>query len=229
MDKYSLYVPNFLPAGEYFDSKHNQTCIGCGVSLAVRLVGKAAENLLGKASCERGTGSALFGCTTDAAVLKIKQGKKELIICLDDEPEGTLKQAVHKNLPAVAVAEGVKYVATACPSYPFDLLEKAKRALEADGSAYIHILCPCPAAWQYPTEDTVKVGFSAVESRAFPLYEVGSGYYNLTVTTMNPRPVSEYIRAQGRFSSATDKDIKSAQSTVEKEYKKLLENIQPAE
>ena len=41
MDKYSLMVPNFIPSGEYFDPKLSNACIGCGVSLAARLVGKA--------------------------------------------------------------------------------------------------------------------------------------------------------------------------------------------
>jgi pyruvate ferredoxin oxidoreductase beta subunit len=103
-----------------------------------------------------------------------------------------------------------------------------KRALETNGKSYIHILCPCPAGWQFETEDTVKVGFWAVESLAFPLYEVGSGFYNLTIRTLKPRPLADYISAQGRFTDVTDKQIKAAGAKIEKEYKKLLENIQPA-
>jgi pyruvate/2-oxoacid:ferredoxin oxidoreductase beta subunit len=227
MDKFSLMVPNFIPAQEYFDPQHGETCIGCGVSLAARLVGKALEKSCAGAVCERRSGADLFGVKTDAAFMRIKKGKAELIICFDDEPSNALQDALVKKLPAVAVAEGIAYVATACPSYPFDLMEKVKRAMDADGSAYIHILTPCPSAWQYPTENTVKVGFKAVESCAFPLYEVASGFYNLTNTTLKPRSVEEYIRAQGRFEKATDAQVKSAAATVEKEYKKLLEKAQP--
>ncbi len=226
MDKFSLYVPNFLPREEFFDPKHNQTCIGCGVSLAVRLVGKAAEGLLHKAVCERQSAAELFGVTSDAAFLKLKQGKQTTIICLDDEPENSLDSAVKKTLPGIAVAEGFQYVATACPSYPFDLFEKVQRALESQGNAYLHILCPCPSAWQYKTEDTVKVGFWAVESLAFPLYEVAAGFYNMTVKTLKPRPLSEYLSAQARFAKATEKQLAAAGKQVEKEYGKLLENIQ---
>ncbi len=227
MDKYSLMVPNFIPAQEYFDPKHGETCIGCGVSLAARLAGKALGKALAGAVCERRKGADLFGVKTDAAFMRVKKGRAELIICFDDEPSNALQDALVKKLPAVAVAEGVAYVATACPSYPFDLMEKVKRAMEADGSAYIHILAPCPSAWKYPTENTVKVGFKAVESLAFPLYEAASGFYNLTNTTLKPRSVEEYIRAQGRFEKATAAQVKSAAATVEKEYKKLLEKVQP--
>ena len=226
MDKFSLYVPNFLPAEEYVDPKHNQTCIGCGVSLAVRLVGKAVQRLLSKAVCERRSGSELFGSATDAAFLRIKQGKHEMVLCLDDEPENSLDGAVEKKLPGIAVAEGFVYVATACPSYPFDVYDKVKRALEADGNSYIHMLCPCPAAWQYKTEDTVKVGFWAVESRAFPLYEVARGFYNQTVKIIKPRPLADYISAQARFAGVTDKQMKTAEGVVEKGYGRLLERIQ---
>jgi len=227
MDKYSLMVPNFIPAQEYFDPKHSETCIGCGVSLAARLVGKALEKDFARAVCERRSGDDLFGVKTDAAFMRIKKGNEQLVICFDDEPSNSLRDAFLKKLPAVAVAEGIAYVATACPSYPFDLMEKVKRAMEAEGSAYIHILTPCPLAWQFPTEDTVKVGFKAVESLAFPLYEVASGFYNLTNTTLKPRAVEEYIRAQGRFEKATAAQVKNAAATVEKEYKKLLEKVQP--
>jgi len=227
MDKYSLMVPNFIPAQEYFDPKHSETCIGCGVSLAARLVGKALEKAFSGAVCERRSGADLFGVKTDAAFMRVKKGKAELTICFDDEPSNELQDALVKKLPAVAVAEGIAYVATASPSYPFDLMEKVKRAMDADGSAYIHILTPCPSAWLYPSENTVKVGFKAVESLAFPLYEVASGFYNLTNTTLKPRAVEEYIRAQGRFEKVTAAQIKSAAATVEKEYKKLLEKVQP--
>ena len=124
------------------------------------------------------------------------------------------------------MAEGIAYVATACPSYPFDLMEKVSAPWRWR-SAYIHILTPCPSAWKYPTENTVKVGFKAVETLAFPLYEVASGFYNLTNKTLKPRAIEEYIRAQGRFEKISAAQLKSAAATVEKEYKKLLEKVQP--
>lgn len=95
--------------------------------------------------------------------------------------------------------------------------------METEGKAYLHILCPCPEGWQFDCENTVKVGFKAVESLAFPLYEIASGHYTQTIKTMKPIPVSQYIKAQGRFESATEKQITHAESVVEKEYAKLDE------
>lgn len=226
MDKFSLYVPNFLPIKEFPVLKKDNVCVGCGVALAIRQIGKAVEKLLEKAVCERPIGDSIFGFKTESTFLKIKQRKHEVIVCLDDEQGGTLGDTVYKTMPAVAVAEGFKYVATACPSYPFDLYDKMKTAIETEGKSYIHILCPSPSGWQFATEDTVKVGFWAVESLAFPLYEVASGFYNLTNKTLKPRPLSDYLKAQGRFAEITDEQLETASATVDKEYNKLLENFQ---
>ena len=228
MDKFSLMVPNFIPSKEYVNPKHSNTCIGCGVALAVRHVGKAIEGLMSKAKFETAANTESFGVKNDAACMRIKQGKRELVICLDDEPADKIADVCAKKMPAVAAAEGCAYVATASPSYPFDLMDKVKRAMETEGNSYIHILCPCPMGWQFPTEDAVKVGFLAVESLAFPLYEIAGGYYNETVKTLKPRDVTEYIRAQGRFEKVTDQQIKSVAAAVEKDYAKLVEQTQAA-
>ena len=53
MDKFSLYVPNFLPCKEYFEPKKNNACPGCGISLAVRQTYKAVESLIEKAVWEK--------------------------------------------------------------------------------------------------------------------------------------------------------------------------------
>jgi pyruvate/2-oxoacid:ferredoxin oxidoreductase beta subunit len=227
MDKFSLMVPNFIPAKDYIDSKNVKVCIGCGVGLAVRHIGKVAGELMKAATVERpAKGEGLFGVHDMAGLLRIKQGKKEVVVCLDDEPGNTLDGAVEKKAPGIAVAEGYAYVATASPSYPFDLHDKIQRALEADGNAYVHVLCPCPAGWGISTEDTVKQGFWAVESLAFPLYEAAGGYYNHTVKTLKPRALSEYISSQGRFEKVTEKQIVAAQARVQKLHAKLIESLE---
>jgi hypothetical protein len=222
MDKYSLFVPNFLPSGEYLLAQSNKTCVGCGVSLAVRQIGKVIENFFDDVTFERPGQDDLFKGKTDVAFLKIKKGDSEVLFCLDDEPAGGVDNAVKKPMPASAVEQGVKYVATACPSYPFDLMNKVQMALKVSGKSYIHVLCPCPSGWKFNTENTVKVGFKAVESLAFPLYEVVGGTYKLTNKTVKPRQIAEYFGAQERFSNVKDNEINAANAAVQEEYKKLF-------
>jgi len=234
MDKFSLYVPNFLPFKEFFVPEKNQACPGCGLALAIRQAYKALEKEIEKATWQPlMEGKPLeetldiFGVgRTEVSFLRIPKGKADLMLCLDNEAGGSLNEAIEKPMPAIAVAEGFQYVATACPSYPFDLYEKVKRGLETEGKAYIHILCPCPEGWQFEPELAVKIGRWAVESRAFPLYEVGGGVYHLTVKTPEPRSIADYLKAQKRFEGLSEKELEEAQALVENEYKKLVDTIQ---
>jgi pyruvate/2-oxoacid:ferredoxin oxidoreductase beta subunit len=234
MDKFSLYVSNFLPCKEYFVPEKNQACPGCGLALAIRQTYKTLEKGIEKASWQplmegdtRKKALDIFGgAKTEVSFLQIPKGKADLIVCLDNEVGGSLNEAIEKTMPSVAVAEGFQYVATACPSHPFDLYEKVKRGFQTEGKAYIHILSPCPQEWQFEPELTVKIGRWAVESRAFPLYEVGGGVCELTVTTPKPRLLADYLKAQKRFENLSEKEIDEAQVFVENEYKKLIDAAQ---
>lgn len=128
-----------------------------------------------------------------------------------------------KNMPAIAAAHNIPYVATACPSYPFDLMAKVKKGIETSGPAYIHILSICPTGWRCPTDLTVRIGRLAVETGIFPLYEVENGDYKLSFKFPQLRPVTDYMKLQGRFRHLSEKTIKEIQHRVDKEYTKLVE------
>jgi len=42
----------------------------------------------------------------------------------------------------------VKYVATTCITYPLDLMNKVRKALNYDGPSFLHMLAPCPKGWK---------------------------------------------------------------------------------
>jgi pyruvate ferredoxin oxidoreductase beta subunit len=126
-----------------------------------------------------------------------------------------------KNMPEIAVAHNIPYVATASPSYPLDLMAKVKRGAEMDGPAYIHILSICPTGWRSPTDITIELGRLAVETGVFPLYEVINGEYNLSVDLPDLKPVTEYLKKQGRFKHLNDDTIATIQKRVEEDYVKL--------
>ncbi|MCU0661163.1 MAG: hypothetical protein MUC50_02435 [Myxococcota bacterium] len=220
MDRFGLYAANFFPDEELFTPEANHTCPGCGVSLAVRQVGKAVGRRLQGAVFSRG--KAVHGLESAAAFLVVGNGKNELVLCLDDEPSGTLEDAASKGLPRLAAEQGFHYVACASPSYPFDLNDKLRTALATEGDSYIHILCPCPAGWDFPLEDTVKMGFRAVESQAFPLYEIKNGTYHLTNETLQPRPLEDYLKAQARFAKVADGELARVKERILAAYQDLL-------
>lgn len=127
-----------------------------------------------------------------------------------------------KNMPQIAVAHDIPYVATACPSYPFDLIEKVKKAAAKPGPAYVHVLSVCPTGWRIKPEDAIKYGRLAVDSCVFPLYEVEDGRYRMTYTPYSKLPVREYLNGQGRFRHLEDKEIDQIQEKVDADYNKIL-------
>jgi pyruvate ferredoxin oxidoreductase beta subunit len=126
-----------------------------------------------------------------------------------------------KDMPTIAVSHGIPYVATATPSYPFDLFEKVKRAKEMDGPAYLHIFSVCPTGWRTRPEQSIKMGRLAVETGVFPLYEVDHGKYKLSMDFAPLRPIREYIKVQGRFRHLTDDLIDQIQQRVLANYEQL--------
>ena len=128
-----------------------------------------------------------------------------------------------KNMPAIAAAHDIPYVATACPSYPFDLMTKVSKAVATNGPSYLHILSVCPTGWRCPTELAIRIGRLAVQTGIFPLYEVENGKYKLNVAPPKLKPVPEYLKLQGRFRHLSENTINEIQQRVNEEYAKLKE------
>lgn len=128
-----------------------------------------------------------------------------------------------KNMPAIAAAHNIPYVATACPSYPFDLMDKVAKAAATPGPAYVHILSVCPTGWRCPTDLSVKLGRLAVETGIFPLYEVEEGKYKLNFDFTELKPVTDYMKLQGRFRHLSDDIIEKIQQRVTADYAALKE------
>jgi pyruvate ferredoxin oxidoreductase beta subunit len=128
-----------------------------------------------------------------------------------------------KNMPAIAAAHNIPYVATACPSYPIDLIQKVKKAANKEGPAYLHILSVCPTGWRSAPDLSIRLGRLAAETGVFPLYEIEDGNYRLTIDFPTLRPIRDYIKPQGRFRHLTDDMINAIEKRIHKEYGQLKE------
>jgi pyruvate ferredoxin oxidoreductase beta subunit len=199
-------------------------------------------------------GMAGDGGTSDIGVQAlsgaIERGHDFLYICWDNEaymntgiqrssstpygastttaPAGkvSIGQKTHKkNMVEICVAHNIPYAATACPSYPFDLMNKVRKGAEVKGPAYVHILSPCPTGWRYPSNMTIQMGRLAVETGIFPLYEVENGRYRLNVDRPTLKPVEEYLRPQGRYRHLTDKEIQEIQERVREDFARLKAKV----
>jgi pyruvate ferredoxin oxidoreductase beta subunit len=126
-----------------------------------------------------------------------------------------------KNMAAIVAAHEIPYVATACPSYPFDMMEKVKKGLAVNGPAFINVFSVCPTGWRSAVDLSVRLGRLAVQTGVFPLYEVVNGKYKITVEPSPMRPVLDYLKPQGRFRHLSENDVKEIQERTIREYNML--------
>jgi len=130
-----------------------------------------------------------------------------------------------KDMPSIVAAHNIPYVATACPSYPFDLVSKVAKGAATQGPAYIHIFSVCPTGWRCPADSTIRIGRLAVQTGIFPLYEIENGEYKLSVKLPKLKPVQDYLKLQGRFRHLSEETITEIQNRVDKEYAKLMGKV----
>src|SRR2546423_845982 len=104
-----------------------------------------------------------------------------------------------KNVPLIAMAHEIPYVATATVADLRDLEYKATRAMDFHGARYLHILVPCPLGWGSAPADTVRVARLAAESGLFPVFEAEAGEVTSSTPVRRQVPVTDYLRLQARY------------------------------
>jgi pyruvate ferredoxin oxidoreductase beta subunit len=104
-----------------------------------------------------------------------------------------------KDVPRIAMAHGIPYVATASVSDLHDLERKVTKAMAIHGARYLHVLVPCPLGWGCPTSSTIRVARLASESGLFPLFEAEHGEVIDSNPIRRQVPVEEYLVTQNRF------------------------------
>ncbi|MEP7260961.1 MAG: thiamine pyrophosphate-dependent enzyme, partial [Usitatibacter sp.] len=104
-----------------------------------------------------------------------------------------------KNVPLIAMAHRIPYVATASVANLRDLEAKVTRAMQIRGARYIHIFVPCPLGWGSAPEDTILIARLALECGLFPLFEAHDGKVTSRTAIRHQVPVTEYLKRQKRF------------------------------
>jgi pyruvate ferredoxin oxidoreductase beta subunit len=104
-----------------------------------------------------------------------------------------------KNLPVIAIAHGIPYVATATIAELHDLEAKVRRAMEFRGARYIHIFVSCPLGWGHAADASVQIARLAKETGLFPVYEAEHGEVTSVSKIRRRLPVEDYLKRQRRF------------------------------
>ncbi|MGV8965883.1 MAG: thiamine pyrophosphate-dependent enzyme [Cellulomonas sp.] len=136
------------------------------------------------------TGVQRSGATPPAARTTTTQA-------VGDEPGNVFGQG--KDVPRIAMAHEIPYVATATVADLRDLEAKVEKAMGMHGARYLHVLVPCPLGWGSQSKDTVKIARLATESGHFPVFEAERGEVTSVRKIRHQVPVEEYLKLQGRY------------------------------
>ena len=198
----------------------NAAAVATGIAAALRVKGRNDVRVIAQGG-DGGTTDIGFGCLSGM----FERNDDVLYICYDNEaymntgvqrssatpgaartattmavgPEPGNVFGQGKNLPVIAIAHGVQYVATASVAELRDLEAKVTRAMEFRGARYIHILVPCPLGWGHASNDTIRIARLAKETGLFPVFEAEHGEIVSVSKIRHPLPVEEYLRPQKRF------------------------------
>ena len=137
-------------------------------------------------------------------------------------PVKHFKKGRKKNIMEIMVAHHIPYCATANIGYPEDLIKKLKKAKEIQGTKFIHLFAPCPTGWKHPPDITIQIARLATETKVFPIYEVEDGVYKINKRIKKPKPVSEYLKLQGRFRHLEEQDVKFIEGEVDRNWDRLI-------
>jgi pyruvate ferredoxin oxidoreductase beta subunit len=104
-----------------------------------------------------------------------------------------------KDVPRIAIAHGIPYVATATIADLRDLEAKVAKAMTFHGARYLHVLVPCPLGWGTGSGEAVAGGPLATESGFFPVYEAVHGEVTGVSKIHHRVPVVDFLRKQKRY------------------------------
>jgi pyruvate ferredoxin oxidoreductase beta subunit len=198
----------------------NVAAVGTGIAAAMRVKGRDDVRVVAQGG-DGGTTDIGFGCLSGM----FERNDDVLYICYDNEAymntgvqrssatPGAARTATTpavgahpgnafgqgKNVPRIAMAHEIPYVATATVADLHDLEHKVRAAMAVRGARYIHILVPCPLGWGAASHDTIKLARLAHESGLFPVFEATCGEVVRVSKIRRRVPVEEYLRPQRRF------------------------------
>ncbi len=198
----------------------NAAAVGTGIAAAMRVKGRKDVRVIAQGG-DGGTTDIGFGCLSGM----FERNDDVLYICYDNEaymntgvqrssatppaartattmavgaePGATFGQG--KNLPLIAMAHEIPYVATATVADLRDLEAKVERAMALRGARYLHILVPCPLGWGAASHDTIRLARLARETGIFPVFEAERGEVAAVTKIRHHVPVEQYLQPQKRF------------------------------
>ena len=105
-------------------------------------------------------------------------------------------------------------------------MRKVEKAKKIKGFRIITLLVPCLDGWGLADDGGLGAARFAVESGAFPLYEVEDGRRYTLNHTSRTRPVSDYLSLQRRYHHLPADGVAMLQAEVDEGWKRLQRQVE---
>jgi len=136
------------------------------------------------------------------------------------------KEQLSKDLTQIIIAHNVPYVAQASVHNVRDMATKLEKALEIEGPAFLNVLAPCHRGWRCKIEESVDIARLAVDTCFWPLFEVEDHKWKLNYKPKEKKPVSEWLKKQGRFkhlfTGKRDDIIERLQAETDRRWEEIV-------
>lgn len=136
------------------------------------------------------------------------------------------KKQIRKDLTEIMAAHHIPYAAQASPSNWKDFMRKVEKALAVEGPAFINVLAPCRLGWRFDPAETIDLMRLAVSTCFWPLYEIEDGVVKVNHKPRDKKPVSEWLKKQGRFrhlfAPGNESVLEEIQEDVDRNWNRLL-------
>jgi pyruvate ferredoxin oxidoreductase beta subunit len=198
----------------------NAPAVATGIAAAMKVKGRHEVRVVAQGG-DGGTTDIGFGCLSGM----FERNDDVLYICYDNEaymntgvqrssatppaartattmPVGSEPGNVFgqgKNVPEIAMAHNIPYVATATVADLRDLEYKVRKAMRMHGARYIQIFVPCPLGWGTASHDTIRMARLAKETGMFPVFEAEHGEVTGVLKIRHKVAIEEYLKPQKRF------------------------------
>jgi len=131
-----------------------------------------------------------------------------------------------KNLTAVMAAHNIPYVAQAAPHAWRDMMNKAQKAAEIKGAAFLNTFSTCPRGWRTDPKDSIQLTKLAADTCVWPLYEVEGGKWKLNYRPKEKLPITDWLKVQGRFRHLLSEENKPLVEHIQREVDHEWEELQ---
>jgi pyruvate ferredoxin oxidoreductase beta subunit len=198
----------------------NAPAVATGIAAAMKVKGRNDVRVVAQGG-DGGTTDIGFGCLSGM----FERNDDVLYICYDNEgymntgvqrssatppaartattmpvgPEPGNVFGQGKNVPEIAMAHNIPYVATATVADLRDLEYKVRKAMQMRGARYIQIFVPCPLGWGAASHDTILLARLAKETGMFPVFEAMHGEVTSVLKIRKKVAIEEYLKPQKRF------------------------------